>query len=208
MQENQPIAYFSKKISVRMQSASTYQKELYAIFEAVQKWRQYLLGRFFIIRADHRSIKELLQQVVQTPKQQIYVQKLLRYNFQIEYKPRRSNKVANALSRVHEESIVTEKGNLSLAIASYTIPEFLEFLQKKNSTLAELVGLHRELKAGNLTSEFSAREGLLLHKGRYYLGEESSLKEGMLHEFHSTPIAGHPGVKRTLTRLSSIFFWP
>ncbi|GKA36214.1 retrovirus-related pol polyprotein from transposon 17.6 [Tanacetum coccineum] len=34
------------------------------------KWRQYLLGRRFIIRTDHKSIKELLRQVIQTPIQQ------------------------------------------------------------------------------------------------------------------------------------------
>nr|GEX23422.1 hypothetical protein [Tanacetum cinerariifolium] len=42
--------------------AATYQKELFPIVEAVFKWRQYLLGRCFVIQTDHRSIKELLQQ--------------------------------------------------------------------------------------------------------------------------------------------------
>lgn len=71
--------------------------------EAVHKWRQYLLGQFFIIHTDQKSIKELLQQVIQTPDQQVYVQKLLGFNFQIKYKPGSANKVADALSRVHEE---------------------------------------------------------------------------------------------------------
>ncbi|GJR58993.1 ty3-gypsy retrotransposon protein [Tanacetum coccineum] len=46
--------------------------KLFAIVEAVLKWRQYLLGRRFIIRTDHKSIKELMQQVIQTPIQQKY----------------------------------------------------------------------------------------------------------------------------------------
>lgn len=41
--------------------------------EAVQKWRQYLLGRELVIRSDQKGLKELLQQVVQTPDQQLYV---------------------------------------------------------------------------------------------------------------------------------------
>lgn len=49
LQENRPIAFFSKKLGSRRRVASTYHKELYAIAEAVQKWRQYLLGREFVI---------------------------------------------------------------------------------------------------------------------------------------------------------------
>ena len=77
LQSDHPLAFFSKKLGPRRKVASTYHKELYAIVEAVQKWRQYLLGREFIIRTDQKSLKELLQQVVQTPDQHLYVRKLM-----------------------------------------------------------------------------------------------------------------------------------
>lgn len=38
-------------------SLSTYEKEMLSILLAIQKWRQYLLGRRFIIRTDQRSLK-------------------------------------------------------------------------------------------------------------------------------------------------------
>lgn len=69
LQDNHPLAFFSKKLGPRRRVTSTYSKELYAIVEAVQKWRQYLLGREFIIRTDQKSLKELLLQVIQTPDQ-------------------------------------------------------------------------------------------------------------------------------------------
>ncbi|GJV60311.1 ty3-gypsy retrotransposon protein, partial [Tanacetum coccineum] len=56
------LCYFSRKLRPRMHVAATYQKELFAIVEAVYKWRHYLLGRHFTIRTDHRSLKELLHQ--------------------------------------------------------------------------------------------------------------------------------------------------
>lgn len=49
-QRNHPIAFFSKKLSSRMQSKSAYVREMYAITEAVAKFRHYLLGHPFIIR--------------------------------------------------------------------------------------------------------------------------------------------------------------
>lgn len=67
MQNGHPLAFFSKKLGPRRRSASTYHKELYAIVEAVQKWHQYLLGREFVIRSDQKSLRVLLQQVIQTP---------------------------------------------------------------------------------------------------------------------------------------------
>jgi hypothetical protein len=35
-----------------------------------------------------------------------------------------------------------------------------------------------------------------------------ALREALLHEFHSTPIGGHFGVKPSLARISASFYWP
>ena len=83
MQQEQPLSYFSKKLSLRMQQASAYVRELYAITEAVKKWRQYLLVRRFIIRTDQKSLHALLDQVIQTPEHQQYLAKLLGYQYSI-----------------------------------------------------------------------------------------------------------------------------
>ena len=71
---------------IHLKKASAYVRELYAVVEAVWKWRQYLLGSHFIIKIDHRSLKELLTQVIQTPEQQKYLTKLLGYDYTIVYK--------------------------------------------------------------------------------------------------------------------------
>lgn len=66
-QDDHPIAFFSKRFCPRMQVASAYVRELFAITEAIKKWRQYFIGRKFHIYTDQRSLKHLLSQVVQTP---------------------------------------------------------------------------------------------------------------------------------------------
>ena len=62
MQEGHPIAYFSKALSSRQQALSTYEKELMVMVLAAEKWRPYLLGRYFIIKTDHFSLKYLMEQ--------------------------------------------------------------------------------------------------------------------------------------------------
>ncbi|KAL0356110.1 UNVERIFIED_CONTAM: Retrovirus-related Pol polyprotein from transposon [Sesamum radiatum] len=61
-QNHHPIAFFSKKLGPRLQSASTYDRELYTISKAVRKWRQYLLRRKFNIFTDQQSLKAAAHQ--------------------------------------------------------------------------------------------------------------------------------------------------
>lgn len=60
-QQNHPIAYFSKKLSPRMQQQSSYARELHAVSEEVSKFVHYLLGNHFIIKTDHEALKHLWQ---------------------------------------------------------------------------------------------------------------------------------------------------
>lgn len=100
MQNHHPIAFYSSKISLRIAKASIYAKELYAIIQVVGKWCHYLLGRRFMIRTDHKSLKNLLSQVIQTPERHTFLYKLLGFDYVTEYKLGVENKVTDALSRV------------------------------------------------------------------------------------------------------------
>jgi hypothetical protein len=66
---------------------------------SVQKWRPYLLGQSFVVGTDHRSLKYLWDQTIVTEAQQMWLVKLVGYDFIIEYKKRSENSVADALSR-------------------------------------------------------------------------------------------------------------
>lgn len=51
-QDKHPIAYFSKRMTPKMQAQSAYIRELYALTEAVSKFRHYLMGHRFVIKID------------------------------------------------------------------------------------------------------------------------------------------------------------
>lgn len=102
-QDGHPLAYFSKKLTSHLAVASAYVRELYAVTQSVLKWRHYLLGRHFIIKTDHKSLRELMFQVVQTPEQQYYVTKLMGFQFTVVYRAGKTNQVADALSRIDDD---------------------------------------------------------------------------------------------------------
>ncbi|KAL0412970.1 UNVERIFIED_CONTAM: Retrovirus-related Pol polyprotein from transposon.6 [Sesamum radiatum] len=97
---------------------------MFAISEAVRKWRQYLLGRKFHIYTDHHSLRGLLQQTIQTPAQQKWLTKLLGYDFDIHYTPGKDNRVADALSRMPPASA------LMFTTVSLAVPDILEQLRR------------------------------------------------------------------------------
>ncbi|GJU09991.1 ty3-gypsy retrotransposon protein [Tanacetum coccineum] len=192
LQNGRPLSYFSHKLGPRMRIAATYQKELFAIVEAVYKWRQYLLGRRFTIRTDHRSLKELMQQVIQTPLQQKYVRKLMGFDFAIEYKPGVTNQVADALSRMFEEEDNVMAAFMTL---SQPLPGLISELRQENEAMDELQQIHQKLDRNEPMEGFRREQGLIVFRDRYYIGSESKLKELLLSEFHNTPTAGHSGTK-------------
>lgn len=112
-QSNGPLKYLYYSTSVRgfardfgvgkSLALSTYEKEMLALVSAVQKWRHYLLGRQFVVRTDHSSLKHLWEQRIHTVAKQKWLTKLLGYDFRIEYKAGKENRVADALSRKLEQ---------------------------------------------------------------------------------------------------------
>lgn len=130
-----PIAFFSKLFCPRLQRASAYVRELHAIIVAVRKWQHYLFGHHFISLTDHHSLKDLMAQVIQTPKKQQCLYKLLGYDYSIQYKSSFANIVVDALSRISSPST---NQFLSLSIPNFDFREKLRQSLHDNVEYKEL----------------------------------------------------------------------
>lgn len=202
MQKQHPIAFFSKPFCPRLQRASTYVRELHAITTAVRKWRQYLLGHSFVILTDHKSLKDLMSQVIQTPEQQVYLSKLLGYDYCIQYKAGNSNMVADALSRIPD----TQGGQYFIL----SMPNFI-FLDQLRQTMHADPDF-QELSTAIQTNpqanvDYKVHDGLIFFQGKIWIPPTCTFKSSLLEEFHNTPLGGHMGINKTLSRLQSNFFW-
>ncbi|CAH9076384.1 unnamed protein product [Cuscuta epithymum] len=200
MQERRPIAYFSKSLANRTLSKSAYEREMMGLALAVQHWRPYLIGRKFIVRTDHRSLKHLLTQRIATPSQQVWVAKLLGYDFDIEYKTGISNTAADALSRRGEEA----------ELAAISIPEWIgladiEEEQRNDTNLRDII---QAVEADpNSMPGYELKGRRLIFKGRLVLASDSKWIPLLLKEFHDTPTGGHAGAYRTYRRLAMNVTW-
>lgn len=154
-QGGHPIAFFSKKLTPRMQLQSAYTREFYAITTALAKFRHYLLGHKFILQTDQKSLKILLDQSLQTPEQQAWLHKFIGFDFRIEYKPDKDNQAVDALSRM-----------MSLSLSA---PE-CEFLEELKQEIAEDEHLQlivqQCLDNHVINDNYSVKDGLLYWKHR------------------------------------------
>lgn len=211
--------FFSRKLGPRRRVASTYHKELFAIVEAVQKWRQYLLGREFIIRSDQKSLKKLLPQVVKTLDQQLYVRKLMGYEFQIEYKKGITNRAVNALSRRDESEPPLDTASnpqpdessaaaTLLTAVAHPVTQLLEVLRLKTASFPDLLALSEKIRSREAPIHLSLVAGLIYFNRRVLVSPTSSMKKLLLEEHHCTPLAGHSGHERTFRLLVAGFYRP
>ncbi|KAK8933404.1 hypothetical protein KSP39_PZI015802 [Platanthera zijinensis] len=202
LQQERPVAFFSKAFGPRNAGLSTYEKELLAIVMAVQKWRHYVMGSAFIIRTDHHSLKFMLEQKLATPAQQRYLSKLMGYDFKVHYKRGNENVCADALSRIHEPPA---GGMHALTLVQD------ELLQQVRNSWSMDTHLQRVMVAKERDAtaypKYDWKHNILTRKGKIVVGRDDMLRNRLLNLYHAGPMGGHSGVTATYKRIKRVFYW-
>lgn len=149
---------------------SIYERELLAVVYTIQKWGTYLAHKLFVIRKDQKSIKYLLEQKLNTPLQQVWMSKLMGFDFEIHYKERATNKPVDALSRKPGAELLP----LLLNNAQLGLFEFTKEIQQAYQNLQTLISeLQNDPKSH---PKFTWNNGELRMKGKLVVGDSSEVK--------------------------------
>jgi hypothetical protein len=99
IQDNRPVAYFSEKLNDAKRNYSTYDKEFYAIIQALEKWRHYLVPKELVLYRDNHALQSITKQEKLNQKHAKWVEFMKNFNFVIKHIYGSANKVVDALSR-------------------------------------------------------------------------------------------------------------
>ena len=93
------ILYFRRVLTHPVQQYYVTRRELLAVVESVKYYHHYLLGRHFVVRTDHGSLKWLMR--FKNPEGQTWrrIIVLRTYDFEIQHRPGKQHGNANDLSR-------------------------------------------------------------------------------------------------------------
>jgi hypothetical protein len=171
-------------------------KEALAILQALKKWRHYVLGNHLIIKTDQQSLRYMITQRIIEGIQHKLLMKLVEFNYSIEYKKGKENKIADALSRVDH----------SLSAISSVIPTWvadIEASYHSDSTYTDLI--QYLLVNCEAAPHYTLHSGILRFKGKICISKDDTLKTNILASLHSSVIGGHSGIRATLQRVKRLF---
>eukprot|EP00253_Pinus_taeda_P019835 PITA_19835 len=199
-QEDRPVAYFSEKLNESRQKYSTYDKEFYAIIQALKHWRHYLLGNEFVLFTDNSALQYIMQQHKLNHKHAAWVEYLQNFTFVLKHISVQANKVADALSRrilLLQEGTMQVLGFEHLKELYQTYADFKEAYEACQNPL---------LRNNSLWLDYNLQEGLLFKGGQLCI-PNCSMRENIIQEKHSGGLAGHFGIDKTVARVRHFYFW-
>ncbi|GJV87957.1 putative mitochondrial protein [Tanacetum coccineum] len=167
----------------------------------LDKWKSYLLDRYFKIRTGHFSPKYLLNQKLTTPFQFKWLSKLLGYDYEIVYKKESENVVADALSRMDSSG---EFLQIYVSSVSSGVWDNVKDSWKNDLDTQNLIkSLEHHSYKGN---KYSWTGEILKRKGKVVVGNDPELRKELVQHFHDEAIGGHSGAHVTMKKLGSLFY--
>jgi hypothetical protein len=227
-----PVAFFSKKHSPAECNYDIYDKELMAIIKALEEWRPECEGAEHTLQliTDHKNLEYFMSKRLLNRRQARWAQFLSRFDYEISYRPGKSNGKADALTRrpgdlpeggderlKTMEQVVLKPENLpeQLRILANDLKEIRPIQEQLGNAVREDDFVQRVLAAvrkGTSMKEITVAEcleqdGRLFYRGKQYVPEVSELQLRLIKEHHDTPLAGHPGRSKTFDLLSRRYYW-
>lgn len=195
----QPLMFFSKKLNSAQTHYSTFDKELLAIYESVKHFRFMLEGRVFKILTDHKALTyAFTTKSERSPIQKRFLSLISQYSTDIIYIPGGSNVVADALSRIHADSVCPVSklpNNLfkELADAQRTDDELTQLVNSNSNCTIERI----QFPDMTVSCETST--------GRHRPFVPTSYRKRIFEQLHNV---SHPGIRSSRKLLAERYFWP
>jgi hypothetical protein len=98
MQDGRVVAYVSQQLRKHEVNYPTHDLKLAVVVHSLKIWRHYLIGKRCELYTDQKSLKYIFTRMDLNLRQMRWLELIMDYDLGINYHPRKTNVVANALS--------------------------------------------------------------------------------------------------------------
>ena len=178
------------------QNCPTHDLELATGIFALKIWRHFLFGETCEIFTDHKSLKYSFSQNELNMRHMRWIKLLKYYNCIIQYHPRKTNVVADALSRKSIGSLAAIRGcqrrliedlrslqvhikvlDLGALVENFKVqPDLVERIKTLQKNDLRLVQLMKEVKKGSKSNLVLSDDGILRFRTRLCVSNDGDLK--------------------------------
>ena len=195
----QPIAYYSHKLSPAECRYSTYDRELLAVYLAIKHFRHYVEGRVFTVYTDHKPLTYSMNTKSErsSPRQARHLNYISQFTTDIRYTQGINNPVADALSRIELNQVETNPPiiDLEAMAAAQCNCEFLTQDTPTHSLYLQHIPLPHSSKT--IICDVSM--------GRSCPVVPPTFRQLVFRSLHSL---SHPGIRASQKLIASRFVWP
>lgn len=191
----QPVAYLSRKLNEAERRYPIGDKEMLAIFYALQEWRCYLEGVQFTVNSDHLNHTWFATKRELSRRQAKWSLWMESYYGPVDIKYKEGPKnLSDPLSRRPDLAAM----EASTPICSDKILERIRDGYKDDA----------QFSSPPPTLRRDDDAGLWYFQERVAVPDDKNLRQAIIAELHDCPSAGHLGVTKTLQRVARRFYWP
>lgn len=195
----EPLAFYSKKLSLAEKKYSSFDKELLAIYSNIRHFRHFLEGRQFTVYTDHKPLVHIMEsRVDRSPRQTRHMEYIAQFTNDIRYVKGETNIVADTLSRTPEiEGIDDLKVDFVLLAKEQENDDTLHKLIGNECYPYKLSKVHIPLHDVSIWCEET--------NGRMRPYIPLQLRRPIFARLHNI---SHPGTRASRRLVTSRYFWP
>ena len=187
-----PIAFYSRKMTAPELNYDVHDKELLAIVEAMSQWKIYLEGpkHEVTVFSDHKNLSSFTEKKELNRRQVRWAETLASFHFKIVHKPGTENAAADALSRRSDHMAGTKP--LPATVLRIDEDGFMRYNQPKIAQMVRIDSSWEQRIAKDYGLETKGFKVVIPRK----------LQEEFIKEIHCAPAHGHPGIDKTIERIT------
>lgn len=230
LQDNQPVAFASRSLTQTEKNYAQIEKEMLAIVFAAEHFHQYIYGQKVEVISDHKPLQVIVKKPLHkaSPRLQLMMLKLLRYNLEVKYQPGSQMYVADTLSRAipatAQKSNKAEKSTeqtLRVLSATASAPpgdmvDRVKRETRRDETLSQILRYvqadrwppSQKNDSKDMKRYKSLQHGIHEEKGVLFYEQRLMIPFAMRREVLEKLHSGHFGLEKTKARARQSIFWP